>query len=106
MIPGDTAIVGDLGKLHCTTSLIVEVWVIVVAPDVTVAVTVTVEVPAGVPGSGGGLWPEPPQPTNGDITTQNSTRTLNRFRLRREMPKRIRTAIAYPARKGELRGLI
>ena len=89
-------------KLHCTTSVIVDVCVIVVLPDVAVALTVTVVVPAGVPGFAGALLPEPPppHPKNG-ATAQKMRRSRNRLRLRRRMPTNASAASEDPAKKKE-----
>jgi hypothetical protein len=87
--------------------VIVNVWVIVVLPDVAVALTVTIVVPAGVPGFAGELLlePPPPHPKNG-VTTQKRRRSRNRLRLRRRMPTNTRAASEDPAKKKELPELV
>jgi hypothetical protein len=82
--------------------------VIVVFPDVAVAATVKVVVPAGVPAFFGGLGMELllPQPVNGSVTAQKSRRSRVRFLLRRGKPKSRRAAIEHLAKKGKLPGLV
>ena len=67
-------------------------------PNESAALTVTGNVPSGVPGSGGGpLLPPPPQPTIVVSKTKSrSTRTAPQRRRREEVPNRNRAAKIPP----------
>ena len=57
---------------HCTVTFNVKLWVNVAEPDVTVPVTVSEYVPAGVPGLCVMAAPPPPQPGTASATSSKA----------------------------------